>query len=104
MRRWKKVSDEEVREILTKLQREGRIENFGCWKELKRRYGENVKHKMGVGWYKLVPVGQTMTEYLLVLFIMTAALAFSTVSFRRDLRNFVQRASGGITLDWGSSK
>jgi hypothetical protein len=48
--------------------------------------------------------GQTMTEYLLVLFIMTAALAFSTVSFRRDLRNFVQRASGGITIDWGSSK
>jgi hypothetical protein len=105
MRRWKKVSDEEVHEILTGLAKKGRIENGCTWMELNRRYGkENVKHKMGVGWYKLVPVGQTMTEYLLLFFIATAAIAFFAQPLRRDLSNFVQRASGGITIDWGSSK
>jgi hypothetical protein len=48
--------------------------------------------------------GQTMTEYLLLFFIATAAIAFFAQPLRRDLNNFVQCASGGITIDWGSSK
>jgi hypothetical protein len=47
--------------------------------------------------------GQTMTEYLLLLFIVAVAIAFFQ-PLRRDLRNFVQRASGGISIDWSSTK
>ena len=45
-----------------------------------------------------------MTEYLLTLFLIAAAIVLSLKPLRRDLRHFVQAASGGITVDWGSSK
>lgn len=61
--RWKCVPDDEVGAILKDCGRKG-TRTAGCVaRELCRIYGtDNIKHRMGYGWYKLVPANMRPHE------------------------------------------
>lgn len=52
-RRWRKVSNEEIKEILSIFSKRGHVWNGCIHSGLKERYGENVRWYKNYGWYKL---------------------------------------------------
>lgn len=60
MKRWRRVENNELNAIWDDLRERRQISNGCTHAELCRIYGaENVKHKMGVGWFKLTAREQT---------------------------------------------
>lgn len=53
-RRWKSIALDEIRKIIDRLRQQGPLAGGAVNAELRKMYGtENIKHRMGHGWYRL---------------------------------------------------